>query len=362
MPEIALPTSSRPGLRTRVAMPLPPPEPAPRPSHPRLSLIPVDLIQDLEREAKLEETGETELEPRTSPIAVGGDDVAFMAESPANVEEAIEALAEVALFKDLPRASLEALAGDAMQLELPDGESLFLEGEEAGSFFVMMEGTVELLRQKDGREVALRHVSRGEAMGLFGLFSGQQRAASARAIGDCVALVVSGERMQALLERDDDLHDRLLRFFRERLLESFMANRLFGDIDSIARARLIGRFTNKTLKAGDALLNPGEVVNLLLVVTHGSVIVEERSKLGASKQYELGTGQFLTVTCALSGLPSRLRVFTNDFATVSVLSHKDLNELMKDYPALRLLPSRLPAHARQVDRDVFCGTTGVGGM
>ena len=47
---------------------------------------------------------------------------------------------------------------------------------------------------------------------------------------------------------------------------------------------------------------------------------------------------------------------------MSVLSHKDLNEILRDYPALRALPTRLPNHARQLDRDVFCGTTGLPGL
>jgi heme exporter protein A len=43
-------------------------------------------------------------------------------------------------------------------------------------------------------------------------------------------------------------------------------------------------------------------------------------------------------------------------------SQTRLAELMRDYPALRNLPSRLPQHARALDRDLFCGHTGVPGL
>ncbi|MBL9039152.1 MAG: cyclic nucleotide-binding domain-containing protein [Archangium sp.] len=350
-------------IRSRVAVPVAPPVLKP-------SLIPFDLLQDMEREAKLQaqlEDAREERDPQTSPLPIPddvlADDVAVLAEAPADPTVAFSALSKVSLFKQLPRPSLEALAADATQLEIPDGELLFAEGEDASSFYVVIDGTLEIVRENNGRQVALRHVAAGEAIGLFGLFSGQQRAASARAIGDSTVLVVSGAKLQSVVDLDEALHERMLRFYRERLLEGFMANKVFADIDSIARARLLGRFKHRDIAAGEAMLSPGEVTNLIAVVTYGSLVLEDRATLGAQpRQFEVGTGQFLIITCAMSGLPSKLRLFATEYATVSMLSHKDLNELTRDYPALRTLPTRLPAVARQLDRDVFCGTTGVPGL
>ncbi len=339
--------------RTRVAVPVEPPVLKP-------SLIPFDVMRDAERETRVSE--EVVVEPSTSPLPLP-EEAPIFTQSDADPELALYALSQVRMFKDLPEASLEALATGAQQLEIPDGEFVFLEGDEARSFYVVVEGTVELLRQKDGREVALRHANRGESLGLFGLFSAQLRAASGRAIGDCVIIEVAGERLQELLDRDDVLHERLLRMHRERLLESFMTSKLFNDIDSIARARLIGRFANRTFNVGDQLLSPGEVTNLVAVVTHGSLVLEERARPGEHpRSYEVLPGQFVMVTAAMSGTPTRLRIHAPEFATVSILTHKDLNELLHDYPALRTLPQRLPTFARQLDRSVFCGTVGVPGL
>lgn len=343
-------------LRTRVAVPMPPPVLKP-------SLIPQDVLQDVAREAQQQRVQDDfEGEPRTAPIPVTGD-FPILGTVTADLEVAYFALTQVPMFKDLPQQSLEAMAEGAHQLEVPDGEFLFKEGEEATSFFVVVDGTLELLRHKDGREVALRHVKKGEAFGLFGLFSAQLRAASSRAIGDCTILEISAEKLQQLLATDEVIHQRLLTFYRERLVEGFMTSKLFADIDSIARARLIGRFGHKELEARQVVLSPGEVANLICVVTHGRLILEDRSRLGQPpREFEVTQGQFLAITCALSGLPSRLRVLAPEYATLSLLTHKDLNELMRDYPALRALPARLPGFARALDRDVFCGTTGVPGL
>lgn len=338
-------------LRSRVAVPVAPPVLKP-------SLIPFDVMQDVERETRVT----VEAEPSTSPLPMP-DDLPIFTEIDADPEVAIFALSQVRLFKDLPVASLERLSHGAKQLEIPEGEFLFFEGEEAASFYVVVEGTIELLRQKDGREVALRHANRGESLGLFGLFSAQLRAASGRAIGDCVVIEISGERLQHLLDVDDVLHSRVLEMHRERLLESFMSSKLFTDIDSIARARLIGRFGNKQLKANEQVIAPGEVTNLIVVVTHGALVLEERAKPGEQpRSFEVTPGQFLMVTAAMTGIPTRLRMVVPNAATVAVLSHKDLNELLTDYPALRTLPQRLPNFARQLDKNVFCGTVGVPGL
>ncbi len=345
-------------LNTRVAVPMPPPMLKP-------SLIPVDVLQAVAREEKLqalEEQQQFDTDPKTAQIPLSSD-FPILGQVTADVEVAYFALTQVPLFKELPQASLEAMSSGAIQLEVPDGEFLFKEGDEATSFFVVVDGTLELLRHKDGREVALRHAKKGEAFGLFGLFSAQLRAASARAIGDCTILEISSQKLQHLLAHDEVLHQKLLAFYRERLVEGFMSSRLFGDIDSIARARLIGRFQHKEFEAKEALLNPGEVSNLIAVVTHGRLILEDRSRVGqAPREFEVTQGQFLSITCAMSGLPSKLRVLAPEYATVSMLSHKVLNELMRDYPALRSLPSRLPNFGRALDRDVFCGSTGVPGL
>lgn len=356
-------------LRTKVALPIT----AVAESKAKPSLIPVDVMQEAEREAQRsdEELAEDQPNPPSIEVEISREgpqsslsaDIPVLGMGTADLEVAYFALSQVPLFKDLPVSSLEAMSDGAIQLEVPDGELLFKEGNDATSFFVVIDGTLELLRNKDGREIAWRHAKKGEAFGLFGLFSAQLRAASARAIGDCTILEISSDRLQSLLSTDEVLHGRLLTFYRERLVEGFMASRLFGDIDSIARARLIGRFKHRAFEPNHALINPGEVTNLLAVVTHGRLILEDRSKLGqAPRQFEVTEGQFLAVTCAISGLPSKLRVLAAEYATASVLVQKDLNELMRDYPALRSLPARLPNFARALDHDIFCGSTGVPGL
>ncbi|MBK7859476.1 MAG: cyclic nucleotide-binding domain-containing protein [Archangiaceae bacterium] len=353
--------------RSRIAVPVVATPPVLRPS-----LIPFDVMQAYETELAQAERDEAEAVKRASvaaplraPLeAESVESVAYVTQGPADPEVAMLALSQVPQFGSLPRPSVMAMAKASWQEDVPAGEFLFLEGDAADSFFVVVDGTLEILRQRDGREVALRHIGRGEAIGLFGLFSGQVRAASARAIGDAVVLEVPCSELKELLDRDDELHNNLLRFYRERILEGFVgASRLFADVDMIARARIIGRFGHKNLAKGETLMHPGEVTNAILVVTHGTLLIEERARAGQSpRQFEVSQGQFLALTGAMSGVPSRMRVYADSDTSLVFLGHKEIAELMRDYPALRGMPTRLPQLTRQLDRDVFCGHTGVPGM
>ncbi len=358
------PRASRP----RVAVPIAPPVLTP-------SLIPFDVMQAYEKESAAKD--ERAAADEGSDVIHMAEDsaieeilsqensgVGFVAMSPAEPEQAIEALYLVDQFKGLPHASIEALAHGALQCEITEGEYLFVEGDAADSFYVVAQGTLEILRRKDGREVALRHLSEGEAIGLFGLFSGQQRAACARAIGHAVVLQIPATALQTVIESDAALHDRMVGFYQERILEGFLgSSRLFGEIDAIARARMIGKFVEKQFKPGETVMHPGELCNLIGVVTHGALVLEERGSAGQeAKQFEVTQGQFVAVTSAMSAHPVRLRIYAGETTTVVMLGHKEMTELLRDYPALRNMPRLLPAHARLLDRDVFCGHTGVPGL
>jgi len=349
-------------VEDRVAIPLQ------QPVTSRPSLIPGDVWNSyLQEMAQLMREGDgDEAEPSEDGMEVitAETEIGLSATTAADPEVALFALQKVAMFEDLDNATLDILIKGARQGEVSAGEYLFVEGDDAESFFVIADGAFEVLRRREDREVALRHMGTGEAIGLFGLFSGQVRAACARAIGDAVVLEIPVSSLSAMLDANPELHERMHRFYQERLLEGFLgSSKLFSDVDSIARARLIGRFAEKHLEANETLVRPGEVSNLLAVIIAGRVLLEQPSKAGkAPKAFELLPGQFVAVTSAFTGAPSRMRVYAGEPTDIALIGHKELSELLRDYPALRAMTSRLPTIARTLDRDIYCGHTGVPGL
>jgi CRP-like cAMP-binding protein len=336
----------------------------------RPSLVPADVWttwQDEQERARAtveERSDDLEDDLEIVEVVTSGFSVGLAATIPADYEVALLALQQVTLFRGLDRSLLESLARSARQGEVQSGDYLFREDAYASSFFVVLDGAVEVLRRTDGREVALRHLERGEPVGLFGLFSGQRRAACARAIGDAVLLEIPGEALNQAIAAHDELRLRIIRLYEARLLEAFLGtSRLFADVDSIARARLIGRFEERRLRAGENLVTPGEVSNLVAVVIAGRLVLELRPRgAEASQQFELYPGEFLAQTSAFTGTPCRTRISASGEAVLMLLSHRALADLLRDQPAHRAMAQRLPSLARRIDRDVWCGTTGVTGL
>jgi CRP-like cAMP-binding protein len=279
---------------------------------------------------------------------------------------ALLALSRLDLFAGLQPSSLERLARSARQGEIGAGEFLFYEGQPADCFYVVLDGVLEVLRRREGREVSLRQMERGEAIGLFGLFSGQTRAANARAVGDTLILEVPCEALNALIAEDAALRDRVVGFYERRLLESFLgSSKLFAEVDDAARAKLLARFARRRLKTGEPLVQPGEVCNLFAVVTTGELMLELRPKVGVGtepKEFVLGGAQFVSVSSAMSGTPARMRIYAAQDCTLMALGHRELSELFRDHPAVRTVIQQLPQHARGLDRDIFCGHTGAPGL
>ena len=76
------------------------------------------------------------------------------------------------LFAGLSDAQLLELAALARPVEFEAGAGIFLQGEPAGAFFVLVRGAVKIFKTlRDGRTATLRHVHPGETFGESVLFN-----------------------------------------------------------------------------------------------------------------------------------------------------------------------------------------------
>lgn len=341
----------------RVAIPVDSPRP----------LVPADVWASWQRKLQQAKAPEP-LAPVLdgAPVAMPDEDrpAGLGATTRADVEVALFALGQVPPFGGASPKTLEALAHGARQGELGPGDVLFHEGAPADSFYVVLDGALEVLQHAGGREVALRQLERSEPVGLFGVLSGQRRATCVRAIGEAILLEVSATDLTRTIAQDDGLRRSVAAFFRERLVEGFVeTSPLFTDVEALVRARVIGRFAAHTLRAGDTLVRPGEVTHLLAVVLGGRLLIESPSKLGGGpERFDLIPGELLALTSAFSGAPCRMRVYAAEPTTLALLGHRALAELLRDHASLRSITARLPEVARALDRDVWCGHCAVPGL
>ena len=102
-------------------------------------------------------------------------------------------LAKIPLFNDLPLAELRHLVETLGVLEVPMGRIIFREGEVGDSFYVVVEGELEIVMAVDSpEELLLNTLGPGEYLGEMSLLMpGGVRTASVRARSAAVLLVMT---------------------------------------------------------------------------------------------------------------------------------------------------------------------------
>lgn len=330
-----------------VEIPLPPPR----------SLIPDDILEAIaaEEQEVLSDPGlfSEAVEEHHDSDQVG---IEVVSESAAP-GEAFALLQRSAIVGDFPDDALELLVPGAVRHHLVDRQPAFREGAAADSFFCVESGALEAVRvAHDAPEVALAHLHEGDPFGLFGLLTRRVRAATVRAIGEAQVVEFRAGRLDAVARSFPEARHALARFFKERLLENFLAvSPLFQNLDAVGRAALISHFRDRKVAAGEVLLAPGEVQNGIALVTSGKVAVTHREPGKSHELASLTRGNYYGVVSALSGLPTRASITALEPSTLCVLPQQAFNEFVRGYPILRTLPARLHEAGTKVDRDLFIG-------
>lgn len=115
-------------------------------------------------------------------------------------------LGSLPLFGSLPPAELALLAEYAHERRVPAGALLLGPGEVVGSFYVVVDGTLALVRH--GRK--LPAAGPREAVGVLGLLAGADEGIVARASTPCVLLEIEGDALRDVFEEHFAILDHVI--------------------------------------------------------------------------------------------------------------------------------------------------------
>ena len=125
----------------------------------------------------------------------------------------IDLLRKITLFAGCSKRELGDIARIADEIDFPAGKTLITQGEPGRQCFVVIEGSVDVV--KDGKKLAPRG-----SLALFGeiaLLSGGACTATVTTTTPVRALVISPQAFQALLDRSPSIQRRVLHTMSERL-------------------------------------------------------------------------------------------------------------------------------------------------
>ena len=100
-----------------------------------------------------------------------------------------------------------------------DGETVVRQGEVGQAMFVVQEGTVDVVLEKEGREILLRQLGKGEFIGEMGIFDHERRSATVRARGTARLLTVDKKSFLRRIHEDPSLAFRVVETLSRRVRE-----------------------------------------------------------------------------------------------------------------------------------------------
>jgi CRP/FNR family cyclic AMP-dependent transcriptional regulator len=124
-----------------------------------------------------------------------------------------ELIARVPLFAHCSRRELSEVAGIADEIDLREGKELTKEGAPGREFFVLVEGTADVV--KNGRKI--NSLGAGDFFGEIALVHQSPRTATVKATSPVRALVVTERNFRRLLEEMPEIQRKVLAALAERV-------------------------------------------------------------------------------------------------------------------------------------------------
>jgi uncharacterized membrane protein len=130
----------------------------------------------------------------------------------------VETLRQVPLFESLDDATARKLCGLVETLDCPANRVLFHAGDVGDAWYLIERGKVRIsVRARDGHEVTLANLGRGDFFGEMALLDGERRSADAVVVEDARLALLSREHFLSFMRSSPDVALEMLTALANRL-------------------------------------------------------------------------------------------------------------------------------------------------
>jgi len=122
-------------------------------------------------------------------------------------------LKTVSIFSGLDEDEIQRVAGICAERRYREGEIIFVEHTEGDELFGILDGEVSISLELTSEDDAMPLVTlrAGDVFGELSVVDESPRSATARAMTDCLVLVIGKKDFDALMEADHDLGFKVMR-------------------------------------------------------------------------------------------------------------------------------------------------------
>lgn len=132
-------------------------------------------------------------------------------------EEALE-LSRVPLFSRLDTSKLKLIAFTSERISLGDGEYLFYVDEPSDSVYLILEGVLQVMAEREGKEPeAMVDIGKNKLIGEMGVIANAPRSASIRASGTSSVLKIEADTFMELLSENSSMSLHVMRELTDKL-------------------------------------------------------------------------------------------------------------------------------------------------
>jgi serine phosphatase RsbU (regulator of sigma subunit) len=201
------------------------------------------------------------------------------------MNELEKTIAQIPIFQSLSEEEVKRLAQVVNVVEMPKGAILLREGEAGDRFYVIIEGTVEIIKALGTPEESLLGVRNpGDYLGEMSLLNWEgRRTASAQTCNDVSLIEVTREQFNDLLEKQPGLVFQMVREMSNRL-----ANSQAQAIQVLQQKNKLLQDAYDDLKAAQAQLIEKERLERELQVAREIQLSILPRKMPTIQRYELG--------------------------------------------------------------------------
>jgi CRP-like cAMP-binding protein len=134
-----------------------------------------------------------------------------------SLDQEVALLRSVPFFSSIEAGKLKLLAYSSEKLGFEDGEDVFLQGSTDGDAYFILEGSVDVLTERNGHEVRVAHLPQYALFGEISAFCDIPRTATVRARGHLLALRIPKENFLNLIAESPGVALQVIRVLALRV-------------------------------------------------------------------------------------------------------------------------------------------------
>ncbi len=277
---------------------------------------------------------------------------AFQLETPRAHGPQVEMLS-TPLFSSLDQYALRMLIEQVELRSYAQGERILNQGEPGDSLYILVEGEVTVYHEGSPR-VEVHRLSEGAFFGEIALLTNFRRSATVEATQDITVLEISRGVLSDLIEEHPAVLKVLLRFFRDRLIDTLIDTaELFAPFGNEDRRQLVSRFLFLEAEAGTHLIQEGQPADGLYILLSGALKISRQNEEERQRITDLGPGSVVGEMSLLANAPAVNTITARNKCWLVKLERRTFKEVIMTHPQVLAFLSTLADDRKRMNAAIL---------